>query len=119
MSYRIPHFPLIAWAWYPPNHPPLVPDLVEIPCNLVGPGKRSVGYFPHPGVVKPEWIVFLPKGTDVRDSYSQPGTHYLEIPGGSGRYYEVIIVDDVAKGFTNEYRVAYVSKTGTWPTPIP
>lgn len=119
MAFHIPSFPLLAWAWYPPAVPPVVPDLVDIPCNLVGPGKRSVGYFPHPGVVTPEWIAFFPKGTDLRDKYCGAGVYYLEIPGGSGRYYEVIIVDDVAKGFANEYRVVYLSKTGTWPTPIP
>lgn len=119
MPFTVPTFPITAFAWYPPNVPPLPPDLVGIPCNLVGPGKRSVGYYPHPGVVNPQWILMVPKGTDLRDFSNGPGTYYVEVPAGTGRYYSVVIVDDVAKGFDNEYRVAYLEKVGTWPTPIP
>jgi hypothetical protein len=61
----------------------------------------------------------LPPGTDIRDPWSGTGADLVECPLGTGRFYRVAIVDDVAKGHANEYRVAMIYKVGTWPTPIP
>jgi hypothetical protein len=63
--------------------------------------------------------LLVAKGTDIRDKYTQPGTHYVEVPLASGRFYKIDLVDDVARGFTNEYRIAIIRKVGTWPSPIP
>lgn len=70
------------------------------------------------------WSIRVPKGTDIRDASCNHGmTDFVEVPGGSGRWYFVVCVDDVAKGFTNEYRLAILRKsflTGSeWPIPIP
>ena len=53
----------------------------------------------------------------------------VEVPSGSGRWYQVNLVDDVVKGFTNEYRIATIVKIGQnyggtapglfWPIPMP
>lgn len=118
-TFHTPTFNLQCSAWYPPHAPPLTPDLVAISCCLRSPGRQSVGYYPHPGVVNPQWILCVPRGTDLRDQYCAPGLYYVEVPSGSGRIYSVVIVDDVARGFANEYRIAYIEKVGTWPTPIP
>lgn len=65
--------------------------------------------------------VMFPAGTDIR-----PGTGFgmsadcIEVPSGSGRYYRVAALDDVAKGFTNEYRLAICSQLpymGAFPIP--
>jgi hypothetical protein len=70
------------------------------------------------------WQLLLPAGTDIRDwacwdglAMDQPDV--VEAPRGTGRYYTVIQVDDVAKGFPNEYRVAFIAKGAYWPIPIP
>jgi hypothetical protein len=66
--------------------------------------------------------LLLPPGSDIRDGLTSTGYDAVEVPSGSGRYYTVIFVDDVGKGFPNEYRMAFLVKSdvnGDWPTPIP
>jgi hypothetical protein len=51
--------------------------------------------------------VLLPKLTDVRGiARAGASGDLLECPAGSGRTYYVLWVEDVGKGFPNEYRVA-------------
>lgn len=72
----------------------------------------------------------FPLLTDVRSWEFYPDGHgdVVEIPAGSGRFYVVTWVDDAAKGFTNEHRVAIVVHPKLWfivdnvplaPTPYP
>jgi hypothetical protein len=74
--------------------------------------------------------LLLPAGTDLHDSWQGFTPDAIEIPSGSGRYYGLVCYDDVGKGFTNEYRMAIVTKIGQvvdpvryvglfWPTPVP
>jgi hypothetical protein len=64
--------------------------------------------------------LLVEKGTDIRDGSATVRGDTVECPAGTGRFYRVGYVDDVAKGFPNEYRVALLSKRGpSWPTPIP
>lgn len=63
--------------------------------------------------------LLFPVGTDIRDNFQVAGHDGIECPAGSGCQYQVLSVNDVGKGFTNEYRLAIASKTGVWPTPIP
>jgi hypothetical protein len=80
--------------------------------------------------------LLVPKGTDLRPppvTLSQWGS-CVEVPAGTLRYYAVIQVDDIGRGFANEHRFALlVPLTGAvqgifstswnqpadWPTPIP
>ena len=65
----------------------------------------------------------LPAGTDIRAkwpfrSYETELHDVVEVPAGTGRYYVVFSVDDVHKGFTNEYRFANIGQLfyeGPWP----
>jgi hypothetical protein len=73
----------------------------------------------------------VPKGSDVRDGSCALLNDFVEVPQGSGRWYVVMNVDDVGKGFPNEFRYATIGKifqgasgsgsfTGLfWPAPIP
>lgn len=70
--------------------------------------------------------MYVPKLTDIRPVWSPAGSDTVEIPAGSGRTYGIIDVDDVAKGFSNEFRLGQLAAvqhiTGgaaTWPFPIP
>lgn len=74
--------------------------------------------------------LMLPALTDVRDAYQNSAEDVVEVPAGSGRWYSVITFDDVAKGFSNEYRFALMGKIGeaadpvryagcVWPVPCP
>jgi hypothetical protein len=85
-----------------------------------------------PGILGTDRNLLLPAGTDIRDLACGLSYPYdiVEVPAGSGRWYAVGIVDDVAKGFANEYRMAFLSKIFDavdspnnaglfWPIPIP
>jgi len=106
---------------------------LESPCNLAM-GRRndwpfgaqaqsggSQGMVPH---------LLLPALTDIRDGSCGPKADLVEVPKDSGRFYNVIGVDDLGKGFPNEHRMATLAKVwgfngngfglhGFWPTPIP
>jgi hypothetical protein len=105
-------------------------------CNLsTGRASRSSAFADtgFPGELGTDRNLLLPAGTDIRDfNCALAGYPYdiVEVPSGSGRWYAVGIVDDVAKGFPNEYRMAYITKISDavdsprnaglfWPTPIP
>lgn len=134
MAFSLPTFNLVCNihsgdVWPPP------PMRLSSPCNLAM-GRRvnqlnepSSGGAGFPIGVGP--LLLLPAGTDIRDASCGLVTDLVECPAGSGRWYQTGLVDDAAKGFSNEYRVAYllkiyegVSGAGSWPgllwpTPIP
>jgi hypothetical protein len=74
---------------------------------------------PGPDAYPPTMSLLLPPRTDVQDAVSAPDGDIVEVPAGTGRYYEVIGVDDVGRGFPNEFRLALLTKFPPWPAPIP
>lgn len=125
--FSLPTFNLTVNAWRS-IHNPLVdpPDTVE-DCNLAWGRRASVpasGGTSTVGVVFTAMTLLLPPLSDVRDGL-QPGTgaDVVEVPAGSGRFYDVLLVDDIGKGFPNEHRCAVVLKSVLpglqWPTPYP
>lgn len=74
--------------------------------------------------------LLVPALTDLRDrSCNIAHSDIVEVPSGSGRWYGIIFVDDVGKGFDNEYRLAVLLKISQnldpvlyaglfWPIPI-
>ena len=75
------------------------------------------------------WSVLCPPATDLRDALcSSASFDLLEIPSASGRWYIVNYVDDIARGFPNQYRLGILEKLNInspvsgvpfWPSPIP
>lgn len=75
--------------------------------------------------------LLLPAGTDIRDLSCGLDADLVEVPLGTGRWYIVMGVDDIGKGFANESRCATIGKVyegldgpGSyaglfWPIPIP
>ncbi len=61
----------------------------------------------------------LPFGTDAQDAKNGIGWDICECPWMSGRFYNVIIVDDISGGFLTEHRFAVLAGTSPWPTPFP
>lgn len=105
--YHLPRFPLVANIWRAPTIPPVgSPDLVVI-CQLRW-LNRGVGTFDFDGFLGNEYVrtLYVPKLTDIRQGDSAHVGDTVECPGGSGRFYAVLAVDDVAKGFSNEFRAA-------------
>jgi hypothetical protein len=94
-------------------------------CNLawgrrVGSVLTAAGSLTQPAS---NLTLLLPAFTDIRDSLCSTGYDGVEVPAGSGRVYNVFLVDDLGKGFPNEHRGALLLKTVNgvlpWPTPIP
>lgn len=119
MAYSVPKMPLLfnAWGYLTPLADP--PRLSGRPCQLRGPA--------FPGAITTggnlqqpfHWILVVPKREDLRDGWNGFSPDFIECPAGTGRFYRVLFVDDIARGFTNEYRIAILTKHGAWPTPIP
>jgi len=98
---------------------------------------RGFGRFPRPGFQAPVnagsavdgMTLLCSAGTDIRDHHCTGNPiDMVEAPAGSGRWYVVYEVDDIAKGFANEYRWAALQKYTNfpvianmpdWPAPIP
>jgi hypothetical protein len=118
MAFVIPTFNITVNVWHDGNMPPTLPDLV-IPAQLRGYQPIAVAY--NAEIVQIGSVVlYVAAGTDLRDGPSSFGsTDLIEAPAGTGRFYKVIDVDDIARGFTNEHRYAVLYKFGSWPTPIP
>lgn len=115
--------PLTANIWRTGTGPP-APPAVTTPAQLRGPAIHTSGQQVLLVGGNQSWpwtpTLLMPALTDIRDQFVPGGAGDLvEVPAGSGRLYNVVLVEDVAKGFTNEHRLAAIQKTGIWPTPIP
>jgi hypothetical protein len=125
----LPTFNLNCNIWrnatWSASYPPIVPAAdVFSPCNLAM-SKRFQGG--ESNLIQ----LLLPALTDVRDGIKEqdPTTFgdVVEVPAGSGRYYYVIVVDDIGKGFLNEHRCASIEAGAyaialpvpAWPVPYP
>lgn len=94
-----------------------LPLLVGVPCQLQL-GERVNNQ--DTGVNAYFAYLLCPKLTPITEQ-PPPMTPIpiVEVPQGTGRYYMVVWVDDVGKGFVNEYRQAQIQKMRPWPIPIP
>jgi hypothetical protein len=67
--------------------------------------------------------LLCPALTDLRWQPFYNQYDVVEVPLGSNRWYFVMDVDDIAKGFTNEHRFAVIQKLNIapfeWDDPIP
>jgi len=120
MSYSLPTFNLTCNVWRNGNATTNPPDLTPA-CNLTFGRITSPSAGITNGVLVPSNYMFLmvPKLTDIRDHFCASDTDTVEVPAGSGRFYNVATVDDIGKGFQNEHRCCTILKTGVWPQPIP
>lgn len=116
MAFTLPTFNLSVNIWRGPVtvFPPPGGPALTVLCNLT-PGRRVILEAGTTGI--PTFIL-LPALTDIRSARSGVADA-VEVPAGTGRYYTVLWVDDVAKGFENEHRIAALTQSGVWPTPIP
>jgi hypothetical protein len=146
--YRIPTMNLLANIWRATNVITNPPDVASVKCCLMWdkrvhvPGFTLI-YSPEPGIAIQNFqaslgvmTLGLPALTDIRRNDGPTGQwtgDLVEVPAESGRYYVVEGVDDVAKGFSNEYRAASIVpatdqllaalqnpwEATAWPTPYP
>jgi hypothetical protein len=114
MGFRLPNFNLAVDLWRKPSVPGVDPPDASFMGNLsVGRRTQNV-WLPLDStsvlkrfVVKQISELLVPALTDVQPSdHNAVGpSDAVEVPSGSGRFYIVLTVEDVAKGFSNEYRL--------------
>jgi hypothetical protein len=75
-------------------------------------------------------FLLVPAGSDVRSQSNGLVEDIVEVPAGSGRWYQCPAWEDMAKGFANEYRMVALAKIWQaleptllagciWPVPTP
>jgi len=121
--FTLPTFNLNVNIWRATSNPATDPPDVTAMGNLAwskrvsAPASGGTGSI---GVVFAAPILLLPKLTDIRsDEKCATGNDACEVPAGSGRYYHVVYVEDLGKGFSNEHRGAILLPSPAWPQPIP
>ena len=110
MAFRIPTFNLLVNLWTAPTLKTAAPTRTFM-ANLSR-GEREtvlepaylIGYYSFRNAMQ----LLCPAGTDIYPNEPGAFADLVEVPAGSGRYYCVLCVDDVGKGFANEYRIAWI-----------
>jgi hypothetical protein len=118
--YSLPAFNLLCDIYTEPAHTLRVTS----PCNLAyGRRRQAVDAAASlaSGAISFCMTLLLPALTDIRDDLTGVAAtaDAVECPSGSGRFYFVVWVDDIGKGFPNEHRAALIARNGSFPVPIP
>jgi len=127
MSFSVPTFNLDVNIWRHSSSVSSPPDVVAR-GNLawgrrIAPATGGTGNF---GITS--MTLLIPMRTDIRQGTLTTSTvgDYVEVPAGTGRYYGVVFVDDIGRGFPNEHRAALLVSAMNlgsvllyWPTPYP
>lgn len=126
MKHNLPRFPSLANIWRAGNAVTNPPDLTT-PAELHL--TTQTGIVTTVTTSRRELLqrmIYLPKRTDVRPDWAAGQGDNIELPAGSGRYYLAVDVDDIARDFPNEFRVAAVIPTNAgvgpvtlWTMPMP
>lgn len=124
MGFRLPTMPLFCDIYTGIAGPALPPGPVRlhIKCQLRFLRSANVeGAISQQGT-NGMMLLVMPL-TDIRMKGFGTFADVVECPSGTGRFYTVSGVDDVAKGFPNEYRAATMwslnNRLGAWPFPYP
>lgn len=128
MGFRLPTFNLLCNLSQPdlantvmvPSPPYRVAGQL---CQLTY-GRRvnvtSTGGTAQVGTLALTMNLLLPPLADVRGPQDIRSFDMAEVPAGSGRWYSVVAVDDIGKGFDNEHRSASIhAMEGQWVPPYP
>jgi len=119
MAFTLPTFNLLCNVWHNGGVVPPVgaPDIAGQECQLAW-DRAADNPVAIAVPIRVPMKVRFPILTDVRGPLSASGQDVLEVPAASGRYYAVMYVDDVAKGFSNEFRQTLCFQAQV-PTPLP
>src|SRR6187402_1951770 len=99
MAFVLPTFNLTCEVYTWSNPQQYVTPRLVVECQLRAPSMQNASTGVNPGGVGCGMVLLVPPLTDLRDHFSQPGTHgdSVQVPAGSGRMYYVMMCDDVGK----------------------
>ncbi len=118
MAFRVPTFNLVCNIFTGANF--LNPPRVVVACQLAfGRRQEWVCNFQAGSANSLCPLLLVPALTDLRGFVKSGTLDGVEVPAGSGRKYVCRDVEDVAKGFSNEYRVGLLVSSPTWVVPYP
>ena len=115
MAYRVPEFNITCNIYTGPfpvigDPPGKAPRLSGQVCQLTYGRRVNFGGSATAGgggTTTAAMSLLLPKRTDIRGPQdSSTISDFVEVPAGSRRWYGVFFVDEVGRGFANEYRIA-------------
>lgn len=112
MAYRVPTFNISCAIWRNLGIGKVYAAPDDVTDCALSPGRRSMLLTLDPAELDEDALameLLLPKLTDVRASWNAAGPDLVEVPTGTHRFYQVGYVDDVAKGYANEYRIALLA----------
>lgn len=116
MAFILPTFNLTCNIWRGPQGiPPVGAPALSPSCNLT-PGRRIAN---QPLQTLPQSYLLLPAHTDVRSFINAIAPDLIEVPAGSGRFYDADFIEDVSKGFATEHRLVAMYQRKPWPAPMP
>jgi len=120
--FKVPTFNLEVGIWHSGTILTDPPDIQTVGA-LVFPTKDMAHAqgMPSPGggVPSAPMYLLLEAGTNIHHNYSAGQNDFGEVPLGSGRFYVVGFVDDIAKGYANEHRCAVIYQKEPFPRPMP
>lgn len=123
MAFRVPTLNLQCRIWINQPAPPFPPGRaadLTVSCQLRNPTRAQLASTAVTGSVS-NALLCLPARTNVHGFTATNFSDLVEVPIGTGRYYRVLSVEDVGKGFANEYRLATIQQQthlpGGWPDP--
>jgi hypothetical protein len=123
MAFVLPTFNILVdiyGAGLPPPAGP--PRATAVPAQLRAPAANNI-VIVSVASANSAMVLLIAPLTDIRDGFNAPinSSDWIEAPAGTGRFYRVVFVDDIGKGFPNEHRFAILQKVLAvpWPTRIP
>lgn len=116
MPYQLPVFNVSVNIWRGPQTPPPIGDPDLVPVGNLALGKRVTLEYP---TGTPVMYLLLPANTDIRSNVRGGSPDFVEAPAGSGRYYNVLWVDNAGTGFPNEHVVAILQQAAPWGPAVP
>lgn len=109
--------PLTANVWRGPHAAGVQPALItKCALRYVRVAGAAAALASSPSTVT---LLCVPAHSDLRGADQATPRDQVEVPAGTGVFYLVQSVTDVAKGFPNEYRIAVLARVSSPFPPIP
>lgn len=119
--------PIVVNIWRYASPPPAAPVSTTAANLMMGLRRSNITLIESVAAFSSFLYLCVAKGYDIRGWWDGSGGDYVEAPAGTNRYYQVMAVDDVGKGFSNEYRIAFMQQVTQpfalfgipFPVPLP